>query len=420
MSRFRQNGALAPGSRRRGQRGVIFIAALVLLAGMSVVIIALASEVALDLRMATNLADTDEATEIARAGLDNVIYLANANNDWRTRFASGIWISNKILGGGTFTAWGIDPDGDLANCPIDSVTARATATYNGAARIVSATLRPPVHDSMMYLAYGSGWAQSIRFESTCRVYGDLCCQKAVLVSGSPDHRGHIYARALDQVSSGLVDANTDVIVWSTGPVLPVVNADWFFARGAQILPPLVGGIYEVADKRISPSSNPYGFTNSEGIYCLDAGGTEVRFVRCHITGTIVLKRAPKVTFDKACVHAPAFSYQPALVTDGSAVYSFDQNLSESQSNVDFNADGDKADTFSPSVSGIVYATTSITGLQASGGTNVVRFKGALVSNLVTFIGTGSIFEQDPSLATNLVNQFQGKGLTLVKGSVKYE
>ncbi len=149
----------------------------------------------------------------------------------------------------------------------------------------------------------------------------------------------------------------------------------------------------------------------------------LRFTRCYIRGTLVITEAKNITFDKAVVHAPAEAYYPALVFDtnsGTAecFYQLDENLSEVASNVDFNGDGDKTDKFTSSVSGVVFGGRRISGFQAIGGTNIVRFKGALVSQIVRLIGSGCIFEQDPSLATNLVNGFQGIGLKLVKGSIK--
>ncbi len=409
---------------RRGERGMIFIAALVLLASMMVVLVALANEVALDLKMSANVTDADQALEIAKVGIDNIRYIANEDPAWRTNYTSGVWISNKAVGGGTFTAWGIDPDGNLANSPIDTVTARATATYKGTIRTLSATLTPPVHDAMGFLAYVSGGAGKIEIYNGPRIYGDLCSADKVELkdTSTPDHRGGIYVTNRSNVSSALVDGDTNVVQLSSAPAvfdLARANLAWFIARGARIYPPVEGDKYVIQDKVISPTTNPYGSPNANGIYYVQ-GDKDLRIVRSHITATIVVNTGRKVTFEKAAVHVPAFSYYPAVLSDREVYYQFNQNLSEAESNVDFNGDGDLADVFTPSVNGVVYAKTRIEGLQASGGTNIVRFKGALVSERVVLIGSGCIFEQDPALATNLVNQFQGDGLRLVPGTMKLE
>ena len=402
------------------RRGVIFVTALILLAGMSVIIIALANEVALDLRSTTSLVEADQALEVAKIGIDNIVYLTNNDEDWRTTYVSGEWITGKAVGSATFTASGIDEeDGLLSDCPLDLVTARSTATYNGTTRTVSARLTPPGHESMMHLAYAGDGGREIKIETACYIYGDLRAKKVQLSSGSPDHRGNIYAEKQDAVSEALKDGDTTVLVYESEPKFPTIDFDWFVARGSRISPPVNAADYVIADKVISPTNNPYGFSNANGIYYIN-GDREVKFIRCHITATIVVLGGKKVYFEKACVHTPAFPYYPALLMTDELYYSFDQNLSESESGVDFNTDGDTTDTFTPSIGGVVYAKKRITGLQYTGGTNIVRFKGALLSEQIYLIGTGSIFEQDASLSTTLVNQFQGAGLRLVPGSTKIE
>ncbi|MFO7898829.1 MAG: pilus assembly PilX N-terminal domain-containing protein [Planctomycetota bacterium] len=404
------------GPRARSRRGVLFIAALVLLAGMSVVIIALAHEVALELRMSEAVIESDQAQEIAKLGIGQIRYLANNDPDWRTTYSSGEWVTDKPACGGTFSASGIDPDGDLADCPIDPVAATSVASYRGVTRRLSATLNPPVHESMMFLAYAS---DEIRLEGDCRVYGDLCSKQVLWESGAVDHRGNIYAEKPGNVSDQLKDADTDVRSYETAPSLPGIKYDWFVARGKQISPPIQDGKYLIEDKVISPEDNPHGFASPDGIYYV-GGDKELRIVRCHITATLVVLTKKKVFVEDACVHAPASPEYPALVMEHELFYDLDQNLSEIDSGVDFNRDGDKSDTFTPSITGVVYAKTSITGLQWQGGTNVVRFKGAFVSEKVHLIGDGCIFEQDPDLSTGLVHQFQGDGLELVTGSITYE
>ena len=271
---------------------------------------------------------------------------------------------------------------------------------------------------MMYIAYT--WEKKTQISNGPRIYGDICSRDKIELDGAlPDFRGDAYVSATDKVSALLDDADTDVIIYSSAPTQPDVDYNWFISRGARMSPPESDGKYYIADKVISPTSNPYGFTNANGIYYI-AGDKDVKFVRCHVTATIVVANGKHAYFDKATVHAPAFSYYPAVVCDKQTFYSFDQNLSESESNVDFNADGDKTDVFTPSVSGVVYSKDKITGLQMTGGTNIVRFKGALISKEIWLTGSGCIFEQDAGLSTNLVNQFQGHGLKLVSGSFKIE
>ena len=415
--------------RRNGQhnRGVIFVAALILLAGMSVVIIALANEVTLDLKMATAHIDADQALEIAKVGIDKFIYAVNNDPNWRTTYTSGTKYGPFALGDGEFYVTITDEDGDLTDSLIDSVTVMSVATYKGSTRTVSAVLAPPVHDAMMYAAVMWDSGKKIEIKDGPRIYGDLMSDGDVDVNGAlPDFRGDVYCRDASKVHGGLDDADTDVFeIWPT-PTNPTPDADWFVSRGSAMSPPESGGTLRVIDKRIAPDTNPYGFSNTNGIYTIDANGKDVEFRRCYIEATIVITRADKVFFEDGIVHSPALSSYPALVvigkdsSKGTVTYDLDMNLSESTSHVDFNGNGNTTDVFAPSVSGVVYATRKIEALQIDGDEKTVRFKGVMVSQEIRLMGAGNIIEQDPALSTNLVEQFQGDGMKLVKGSVKIE
>jgi len=404
-------------------RGVIFIAALILLAGMSVVVIAIANEVSLDLKMATSLVDADQALETAKVGIDKIVYALNNDANWRTTYTSGTKYGPFALGDGEFTVTLIDEDGDLADSLIDPVTVRSIATYKDTTRTVSAVLSPPPHEAMMYLAYA--W-HDLHIRLAPRIYGDICSEHKVdLHDSAPDFRGDIYAFSPGDVDDPLDDDDTDVITITTEPADPVPDAAWFVNRGSAMVPP-DDGTLRITDKRITPSTNPHGFSNAEGIYYIDANGKNVEFRRCYIEATIVITRADKVFFEDGIVHRPALASYPALVVagkdpgKGTVDYDLDLNLSESGSHVDFNGDGDMSDTFAPSVSGVVYASKRIRALQVEGDAKTVRFTGVLMSEDVELMGAGNILEQDPALSTNPVEQFHGVGMKLVKGSFKIE
>ena len=408
-------------------RGVIFIAALILLAGMSVVVIAIAHEVSLDLKMATSLVEADQALETAKVGIDKIVYALNNDANWRTTYTSGAQYGPFALGDGEFTVTITDEDGDLSDSAIDSVTVRSIATYKDTTRTVSAVLAPPVHDAMMYLAVMWDSGKKIKIEDGPRIYGDVMSANDVTVTGTlPDFRGDIYCRDASKVDDPLDDADTDVFQITPTPADPAPDIDWFISRGSAMTPPDTGSALTIVDKRITPTTNPHGFSNANGIYTIDANGQDVEFRRCYIEATIVIKRADKVFFEDGIVHRPALPSYPALVVagqdpgKGTVEYDLDLNLSESGSNVDFNGDGDTSDVYAPSVSGVVYAPIKIRALQVDGDDKTVRFKGVLISKDIELMGAGNILEQDPALATNLVEQFQGAGMKLVKGSFKIE
>jgi hypothetical protein len=101
-------------------------------------------------------------------------------------------------------------------------------------------------------------------------------------------------------------------------------------------------------------------------------------------------------------------------------YRLTKNLSEAESGVDFNGDGDQLDKFTSHIRGVVYAVDRFIGLQADGGSTLVRFTGTVLADEIKLYGAGCIFQQDPDLSTNLVNQFQRETMKLVPGSIRLE
>jgi hypothetical protein len=396
--------------------------ALVMLAGMSVIVVSLTSEVALDFRIAQAVIEADQATEIARVGLEAMLYEAVNHSDWRRRNPSGAWISDRTVGRGSFTATGTDADGDLDDSSIDDVDARVVAVYGDTERTLTATLRPPVHETMTYLASMWGANKAIEIKDGPRIFGDLMSRGYLTITGSPPNvRGDIYCRLASRIDAQLADADTVVSELSSTPVNPSPDFDWFTARGERVNPPLVGNEYVIENRVISPTTNPHGFANAHGIYYINAGNRNVRFRRCHIQATIVLNSARSDTyFDDACVHAPAAPRYPAVLARGNLSYALTNNLSERTTGVDFNRDGDATDAFTSYVRGVVYSAKRFEGLQREGGKTLVRFTGAIVAREILLVGAGCLFEQDADLATNLVHEFHGDGLKLVSGSIRWD
>ena len=139
---------------------------------------------------------------------------------------------------------------------------------------------------------------------------------------------------------------------------------------------------------LSPSSNPYGAVNAQGIYILDCAGVPVTIGPCRIVGTLVLLRAGSGTTIQGPINwEPAISGYPALLADQPIAISFDSGvaLSESTLGVNFNPSGTPypysggsanttvADAFPSIINGVIYCGGDLTVATAA------KFRGSVIT-----------------------------------------
>ena len=117
---------------------------------------------------------------------------------------------------------------------------------------------------------------------------------------------------------------------------------------------------------LSPSVNPFGSTNSRGVYWIDCGGNRVTIERSRIQGTLVLINPGNgSSVGNGPIHwSPAVPGYPALVVDGDFTFAAtDRVLSETENQVNFNpagaahdqfgADADLSDIYPSEIQGLV-------------------------------------------------------------------
>ena len=127
---------------------------------------------------------------------------------------------------------------------------------------------------------------------------------------------------------------------------------------------------------LSPSSNPYGLTNSNGIYVIDCGGEELLVRNVRIVGTLVVLNADPLTVTDSIHWAPAKTdwkpgnYNlPALVVSGDLrLHITDDELDESNLSTNFNPSGTPYmgstdnrtnDDYPSRIHGLIYCTGTV-------------------------------------------------------------
>ncbi len=148
---------------------------------------------------------------------------------------------------------------------------------------------------------------------------------------------------------------------------------------------LVGG--ELRNTVLSPSRNPYGVANAQGVYVIDCAGSTITVRDCRVHGTLVILNAGtgSVFRDGVCIE-PASQTLPALVVKGDMQFDMiSTDFSESSLGVNFNpagapydgvTDSDTTDGYPSWIKGLTYisgnmsvasGSTTIRGVVAVGG-----------------------------------------------------
>jgi hypothetical protein len=143
-----------------------------------------------------------------------------------------------------------------------------------------------------------------------------------------------------------------------------------------------GGSYVMEGKLLSPTSNPYGSPNANGIYILNCSGKQVVINNCRIIGTLVMMNpGNNCTIKGSTVMEAAAANFPALLVNstngdnGITISLSSSALSEANMGVNFNPTGNPypyqagtgtnvnattTDTYTSGITGLVYSVSDLT------------------------------------------------------------
>lgn len=294
--------------------------------------------------------------------------------------------------------------------PLAYLVARATSTgaLGDATQAVQADLRAVGHPALEFNVLSGG---ALHFADVT-VGGRLRANGDVSAAGDVDFTGTI--ETLDG-SAVAAQIEEDQVSFLASPLaLPVVD----FAAYAGLSSPLLGlptdadsGALTLARLSLTPSTNPYGPTNSAGAYILDAAGADVLLSGIYVRGTLTIVDAGLVTVANGYYHERADPSLATLLVDGDLDLRLDADLVESAAGRDMNGDGDFLDLFPATVDGIVVAIGSFSG--PYGGT----MKGLIAAGDVTLAGY-PFLTSAPALASQPVRSFTLPGsFDIVPGSI---
>ncbi len=383
-----------------------------------------------DRRLQLNILQENQSWWCAQAGLEQAFLYTAQVSDWRQRVAGSTLIPSFPVGRGTCSVQVFD-DTDAAIADDDSERARvlAVGTYSGATRRVEAAVLPIPHPALSYAAFGTGTAD-MDFRGGSSVRAGIRSHGRIRRIG--DSAGAAGAW-FETMSGYAIDPSLQPQRYVTAAIpAPTVPLATYLAMATPITG-TVGSQCQLKGFNLTPASNPLGSPNAGGMYALDAGGRDVVLEDVHVRGTLIIHNASgrSVTLQRSFwIETGPLGYPVLLVNNPGGTMSIAPTtaavteattqlvLVVSGANtvvatgIDFNEDGDRFDSFSTSLRGLVWC----------GGSRVEvkngpwSFQGCVINGNILF--DAMQVNADPQIQTSLSPGFIGSGVRLVAGSVR--
>ncbi len=401
------------GSPRHARRAaavyllVLSIAAMVTAAGLALIAARRA-----DQRVYASLQDSAEARYVAGAGIEWALWVLGQTANWRTVRTVGTWTANQPFGPGTFSIEAADDDGNLADDETDALTLTSTGTVNGAIDRQRVTLRPRAHPALAYACLSK---TSLELRTAAVIKGPMRANQSIIGDSNVVKTDNA---SFETVTGYTVESQfTPLSRVSTAMSYPAPSLSYYLSLATPISG-IAGSTAKLSGYNLTPTRNSESAAqvNARGIYALNATGRGVVVEYTHIKGTLIIHNTTtKVTVQGSCWIEPAGpSYPTMLIYAGNADVDFDldkSTLSESAQNVDFNEDGDKADSFTTFVGGIVWTQNSSVSIHNP----TAVFRGCVFGNYIRVHDRAAI-DEDPALINALVPGFIDPTMKIVSGS----
>ena len=341
-------------------------------------------------RSAEGAADMIQARLYAQSAIEVGLLRIRDDLDWRVTYPSGEWFAEQPIGTGTCSLEGIDPgDNNLKDADTDPLLLTGVGIQGDARYQFQVTLLAET-DPLTCLEVSLQANTDAIFQDSVTIHGI----QIVSANNVIQALGHVTVYPDMESVNGFVGAlgpgaTTSPTVARDMPD-PVTVYDYYVTNGTPITVPG----YVIEKQLLSPTSNPYGPTDPQGIYVVDCGGQRLTISNARIVGTLVVLRAGSGSEIRPTVNLePAVANFPVLLVDGSFMVDTGAGvLSESTTGINFNPpgtrfdgveDSDLEDTYPAVIKGLVYVSNDLTT------SNDAAFEGVVVVGN-TFIGTDNV------------------------------
>lgn len=360
--------------RRRRRRGSVYVAILglsilVAVIGLGGIALARAQARTRDLQ-----ADTAEARSYALSAVELARTLIAGDATWRTTHANGAWITNQPFGNGKISVSVTNHNGALNHADTDPVIVVGTGTRGLASQSIQVTLAPALTPyTCMYTSACAGGLMSLG-NTTVSGAGSTIASALGISAAS----GSVYPDAESPVSvagTTFYGKTTSLAAPRSMPASTVF--DYYTANGTTIpysaIPSGSGGVI-FKNILLSPTSNPYGATDPNGIYIVNCANQNVTIDTCRIVGTLVLINPGS----SSCIQnnntwEPAVANLPCLLVQGNfTIKMANSTLNEAGATGNLNpastpypfvggaSDTNTTDKFPSAINGLVYVSGNLT------------------------------------------------------------
>lgn len=272
----------------RGQRrGSIYLLTLGLGSILTIIGVGVIATSRAGMRSVSQAEDWAEAQSLTYSAVEHAIVEINSHSNWRNDFNGTT--TQCSLGRGSFTWRLVDEgDGSMTDDPHDACTAYVTGTVGRATysmKVHLAMAPGPLPALKMALATG-GNTTVTNYDSATFTGGPLGCNKTVTINYNATVTGIVQAKYLSIISPGALNGSS--VVPSPAMTMPdstvfsqyrgratTLNYNWFWYGSMD-------------DVNLSPSSNPQGAPNADGVYYINTGNRDLYIDHCNIQGTLVI------------------------------------------------------------------------------------------------------------------------------------
>jgi hypothetical protein len=349
--------------------------------------------------------DTIEARRYAFSAIQIGLLKIKQNSAWRTTYTSGVWESNRAIGGGSYTLEGVDPvDGNLANSSQNPLVLTATAVKGNARQKLRVTV---VQSStpLPVLNYGLAASGGITVNGGKSIRVD---NLPLSSNGVIDNNGTIYANVECQSFNHTGTITGSATVGAAAKSMPDAGVFAMY----QSMATSINNPGTIDRQVLGPTRNNLnGITNADGVYFIDATNGDLTIKRSRINGTLLVKlgngRNLTIT-DAVLIHnyRPDF---PTLLVDGGTVNiqmdSASKDLSElsigtnfNPSNAPYNGNSNftLVDTYPNEIQGLVHIRGTLQFHQTGRVNGVVICEGTVTcKDTNQVIGVPGIYRNPP-------------------------
>lgn len=309
-----------PGARRRGRRGIVYVAVMGTALIISIMTLAALHVVRIELRATGGLDRMTSAHNAANAAVELAIAKIRAESNWRTAYTSGQeWPLNS------WTTWDarsklkfvlVDDDGNLADNDRDSVTIRGIGSAGDATVAIAVVLEPSGAPLTCLEAalHCQGDVTIAGGTTTCDQF--VSSNDDVIVNMSRTLESDAYA--VDDVSVALFASHTGNAL-EGGAAREMPDAahlyKYYLANGTWIDVSSIPG-RTISQATISAASNPYGEKNPQGIYIIDCGSQQLKISDSRIKATIVVLSTATTIIEGSMNWEPPAPNMPSMLVTG--------------------------------------------------------------------------------------------------------